>query len=847
MNYRINIFIISLIIAFNTFTASVNAQELPKVAIKRTTVFKQSTAPKSLINFDQLDQTQTAHFLGWMKDSGKCKSFCGGHYFESVNLTNVPIPQSFNDSPMSITASKPAFFVQHGASVIEGDVVLIQPGREITADHMIFYRYQQTGRIGKSILSGHVNFREYNKLVVAAKGNLDFINKRYIFDRGVYRILANTSTGLANAWGRTKRAVSTIPGVMKFNLATYNTCPPDDPVWNLWGTHLTLNRNTGRGEAVNAFVFLGKLPIFYTPYFSFPIDKKRKSGFLMPSPTYSKSSGYSINLPYYFNLAPNYDAMFTPEFFTERGILLSGIFRYLTPTSQGNLNLNYIYRDRVFMDFRNQAQFGTAPLNAVKGLKESSANRGFGSLKHVSRFNEHWRGLLDVNHITDDYFLKDFDDIFSPIDQLLNKAEVGYAGDYWAFLGGVQFFQTLHRINQSAVKDQYQRLPQINLSGNFPSGLGGMDYRLDSEVVNFTHQDDFYTDKPVISGARFNVTPSVSRMFNWLGGEGYIVPKVQLQTTGYSLYNQQAKGPHNIVRFYPIISVDNGAIFGREISFFNEEYTQTLEPKLFYLLVPVGSKGDVPLFDTYLPAFDFNQLFRTNRFSGVDRVSEANQVSLAVTTKLLDDFGQEKLSASIGQIVAFRKHQVTIVDNTSSSDPLLNVVFSPLVGQLKYSINSKTSTSFNMAWDHNHRRLNTASVSIRYANDVNRFINLWYNYALLGDQLLQGEKVDLNRLGLSFGWKILQHWNLIGSFNYSASSKMMQNYLYGFEYNSCCWALRIVERRDFVGVANSQKKYDYRFYVQFLFKGLGSMGSRSLGELLKGQISGYQDQLATGY
>ena len=853
MNYRISIFTIIFIVTANVFAASANVAGLPEITNASSVAKISSNQTQNSSN--QLSAADVTRVLGWTRSCDD-SNLCGGHYLETSNVVNVQNPKAFGDSPMDITATKPAFFTQHAASVVQGDVLLSQPGREITADQAIFFRDNKTGKINNAILTGHVNFREYGKLLVADRSDLDFANKIYTSNQGVYSFLTETSNvdfaktkGFVDVWGRAKYAIRDATGVLKLKRATYSTCPPDSTTWHLWSNRLTLDRNTGRGEATNAFIFLKKVPIFYTPYINFPIDDRRKSGFLIPSAGYSKNSGYSIDLPYYFNLAPNYDATLAADIFTNRGALLDGSFRYLTPTSGGKISVDYIPYDKAFIKFRDStiAANGTGS-SALQALQESSSSRKFLSSQNKANFNDHWQGLLDVNYASDDYFMQDFGFIISNTafdrDQLLNRADISYADDSWNFLGRLQVFQTLHPVTQNNAQDQYKKLPQLNLSGDFPAGFGGADYRLESEIVNFMHRDDFYgsTSAPVVGGARFNMMPSISMPLNWPGG--YTSPRIQLQATGYSVHDQKNPNANTITRLYPLISIDNGVIFKRDINFFQKEYTQTLEPRLFYLFVPEINQNDVPVFDTYLPPFDFDQVFRANRFGGIDRVGDANQIAVAITTRFLDEYGQEKASAGLGQVVVVHKHRVTITGNSdpdplivdNNIDPLRNEYLSPLVGKLQYFVNPKINATINMAWDPNYHRLNTADVSLQYINRADRVVSFWYKYALHADQKLQGVPVNLSRVGFSVGWKIWQHWNIVGNLNYNTSYHRAQDYRYGLEYNSCCWAARMMRSSNYIGPSaiDGKKNYDSRWYVQVVLKGFGSVEHDNFGEFLEG-------------
>ncbi|CAL7960791.1 LPS-assembly protein LptD [Gammaproteobacteria bacterium] len=804
--------------------------------------------------FGQTTPSDIAKFLGWVRDPKSCTP-CGGSYVDSSNIKNTPNPKGMQETPMNVTSSKHAIFTQYGTSVAEGSVTLTQPGREISADCVTFSRDNKTGKLSGGVLVGHVHFHEYGRLIVAEQSNLNFVSEVHTLDNGFYRMLSNTPSGITNIWGQAKHTVRDAMGVLKMQRATYNSCPPDAASWHIWSNRLTLDRNAGRGEAFNALFFIKKVPVFYTPYFSFPLDKRRKSGFLFTVPSTSTDSGLALPLPYYFNLAPNYDATFTPTFFTKRGILLGGLFNYLTPATSGNVNVNYIPHDRAFINFRDKSY----PVgHASSVLQNASASRGFLSLQNDLRLNDHWKGSLTGKYTTDDYFLQDFGSVDTiNEDQLFNQAEINYTSASWRFSSRVQEFQTLHRINTkdnnggSLASDLYKRLPQLDLAGNFYDNPGGLNYHIDSGVVNFVHRDDFNTYKPVVAGGRFNVGSGISLPLNWMGA--YITPKVQLQATGYSIHDRdQTKvitdPKNNITRVLPIISVDSGVIFSRDIKFFQNNYAQTLEPRLFYLFVPTKNQDNIPVFDTTLPGLDFSQLFRTNRFSGIDRIGDANQATAALTSRFLDDSGQEKLNAGFGQILSIHKHMVNL-DGTS--DPLKGENLSPLVGQLQYFITPKVNAKAGAAWDPSNQRFNTSSINLQYNDNAERVINFGYNYIFQGDGSTQKPNADLSRVSCSIGWRLWRNWNILGGLDYNISYKRAQTALYGLEYDSCCFALRLVRSQTFVGVGNIN--YAARTYLQFFLKGLGdpsgygpSFGGQGGNLNLPGSIAGYNDKRVIG-
>ena len=398
------------------------------------------------------------------------------------------------------------------------------------------------------------------------------------------------------------------------------------------------------------------------------------------------------------------------------------------------------------------------------------------------------------------------------------------------------------------------RLPQLNLNALYPDQKFGLTYQLDNQFVRFDHRKDFNDlTKPdgatSVIGDRFSVSPTVSLPIHW--ASAYTVPKLSIATIGYQLKNQNLNQPTSLNKITPIFSLDNGLFFNKNLNFFNVKYIQTLEPRLYYLFVPARNQDEFPVFDTTLPAFSFDSVFRNNRFAGIDRLGDANQVALAVTTRFLDDYsGEEKMSASIGQVYAFEKHKVCLPDNPTSDpncklDPLAQNRLSPIAGNLKYAINPSWNASLDAAWEPSDKKLNNGAVTLQYHNSNNRIINFGYNFLKEGDAL-NGKTKDLNRIDISFAWPIRQNWSIVGDWNYNLSYVHPQTYFYGLQYDSCCFAIRLIQGKTFLSVdRNNQLDFDRKTYLQFLLKGLGSVESTSTNDMLTSRISNYNDIFKT--
>lgn len=789
--------------------------------------------------FNTLPAPEIANFLGWVNAPNK--NLCGGYYQEPPIVVNYPTPGDVKKTTTTITSNHQVFYAQKGTSILTGNVMITQPGIEITADKVILYRDTKTGKVTDADLIGHVHLQEYGKLIVGNHGHVYFKTNDAVVDNGVYYLSSNG--GQLHFWGRLKQVLRDKNGVLTLHHASYSACQPANSMWHFTSTKVRLDKKGGSGSAANSLFFVKGVPVFYIPYLWFPINTERKTGFLFPTFGHSQDSGYKLYLPFYLNLAPNYDAFITPKIYSKRGVLMDGIFRYLTETSSGQLQLDYIYNDHEFSKFKNDsAEKYPSSDKYLQSLEDNGNNRAAFAFQNQSQFNEHWSNHTELNYVTDDYFTYDFGDLPSEIneDQLPNRFDLNYDDEHWRFLGRVQGFQTLQQLEDHPLY-QYNRLPQLDLTAMYPDQKYGLTYQLNNEFVYFdNHKYEFAAQNipqnRIPRGSRINIQPAVNLPLNW--GGAYLDPKLQAQGSFYSLSNQKPNLDTSISRVLPIFDLDSGLIFERTLNLFNNQYTQTLEPRLFYLYVPEKNQDNIPFFDTNLSTFNFDNLFRTNRFSSIDRLGDANQFSLALTSRFLGaNSGQEKLRASIGEILAIQKHNICDENNNCAADPLTEDHSSPLYGELKYSLTDYWSATGDLAWNFNQHQINSTDLTVQYNANNEQLFNIGYNYLANGD-VYKNKPVDLNRIDVSTSWLVWQRWRIFGEWNYYLSYHNTQNYLYGLQYDSCCWAIRFI----FARVPRGTDNFDRQFYVQVLLKGIGNIGEGgNAGTLLNERISGFKD------
>lgn len=796
----------------------------------------------NIVSRETLSQTEVANLLGFAPTD---TNLCGGYYQEPAIVLSCKDPADLDASPTTITAEKSVSFSATDTSQLEGHVIVTQPGRKMTADKAVLFRDPQDHDISQILLVGNVHYYEAGKHLVSNQVFVDLKKKYVEVNDGLYRLARPHRGQVLNAWGRAKTFIKKSEKEIRITEGSYTTCSPINPTWQIVAKKIHIDREAGWGEAINSYLLIHHAPIVWLPYFSFPIDKRRKSGFLFPTASYSSNKGLNVGFPYYFNLAPNYDLTLIPNLIFRRGIQLENHFRYLTENSTGNFGVEYIPYDKLFADFKRNAPYiyGVTPDTRpfLQRLKNSSNSRGWISFTDSTVFNCNWWGSVNLNYVTDDYYLQDFADnpFRSSIDQLLNQAEINYASNYWRFIGRVQTYQTLHPINQQPVLSLYSKLPQLMLISDYPELPFHFNYQLNSELTNFVRPENFLTEQTYQDCSRIHLGPSLD--FPFIYPSFFLIPKFSLDATLYNFKNFSKLSRES--RVLPIYDVDTGLYLERETG---NNYLQTLEPRLFYLFVPRTNQNAIPIFDTVLPPFSFAQLFRTNRFVGYDRQGDANQLSYALTTRFLNRHnGEQKLGASIGQTLYFTPPKVCLTSDCNN-DYYYNQTLSPLVGEINFFFTPAWEMVASTAFGPFDQGLNTASLVINFRPSCKHIFNVGYDFVRKGDTLttykLNSSENNLNRVYFALAWQLNDHWQAVGNLNYNLSHGHPQAYFYGLQYDSCCYALRFVASRIITAEdMNDRGTYQTNIYIQLQLKGLGNVGNSDPGSLLTSSILGYHD------
>ncbi len=575
---------------------------------------------------------------------------------------------------------------------------------------------------------------------------------------------------------------------VRFNESTYTTCAPGDDSWYLRASRLTIDAGDEVAIASGASVHFQGVPILAAPYFQFPLGDRRRSGLLTPSLGLNSSLGVDVSVPYYWNIAPNRDATITPRVMSRRGVLIGTEFRYLEPNHRGVLEYDVIPRDR---DYGGSRDF--------LSLRQQYANP-FGVT-----------GGVNYNRVSDDLVLADFSRTIVGASQLVlpQEAFVAYAQPRWSTMLRVSKNQTLQDPN-APVEKPYERVPQATFSAVSPR-FHGLQSGVAVEATSFEHplRED---------GSRLVINPSL--LYPVRAPGYFFVPKVQWHATWYWL-DQDRRADARPSRQMPIASVDSGLVFERQARWFGEDTLQTLEPRLYYAYAPFRDQSELPNFDSTVADFNFTQLFTENRFSGSDRISEANQLTAALVGRVLDPTtGAERLRGAVGQRFYFSSQRVVLPGDTpreGRESDLLVAVRGVIARHWITDVSVQHSTL--------EGKLVRANASLRWQPRPGSVINFAYRYKL--DEI---EQVDL-----ASQWPISSRWYGVARANYSLRESRWVELLAGFEYRDDCWAVRLVGHR-FATIADSATT---SLFFQLQLNGVSSIGTSAV-EQLRRNIPGYQ-------
>jgi LPS-assembly protein len=600
---------------------------------------------------------------------------------------------------------------------------------------------------------------------------------------------------LRDQFGRGDAVKLLFEGEGKYQLekGRFTTCDPGDDSWYIRGSDIDLDFIENSGVARHAVFEFKGIPLLYTPWINFPLNGKRQSGFLTPIFGSNSNSGVNFGLPYYWNIAPNYDATFIPQVYTKRGLMLGGEFRYMQPHYQGAISGEFLSNDR-----------------------KADRNRYLWKIQHQQNLGAGFSFSADLQKASDDHYFTDLSNNLQassttnlPRDMVLNY----HSGSWWYASLRSQQYQTLQS-ETTPITKPYSRSPQFTFGGMPPLGEPLM-LDIAGEFNRFRHPT-------LTTGDRLIFYPSLTVPFET--SYGFIRPKLGVHATSYALETDQNTTRSKHTRILPMVSIDTGLIFERDFNLIKQEMVQTLEPRLYYVYIPYKDQSTLPNFDSADVDFNFSQMFSENQFSGGDRINNANQLTAAMSTRFYEtETGLERLRLGIGQRFYFSDQLVTLSAPARPVEQTRSDMIISASSQLWKTMAVGTS------WQYSTKdgRTNKSNVELAWTPAPAKTFNLRYRLDLTNPE-------QIRQLDFSGQWPLGKGWFAVGRYNYSIENKKALDTIAGLQYNAGCWGLQFVMQR----YVTDNNRMNTSFYIMLDLRGLNGIGNNPIG-ILKDRIPGY--------
>ena len=659
-----------------------------------------------------------------------------------------------------------------------GQVELNRDGQKIKADELIIDNLAEQLRANGGVIFEDANFRLKTETLT-----LDQKTESARFGSAEFELPGQHARGSADEIFKIDNSRS------RFQNILYTTCDPDDRDWHLKASELNIDQDSGRGTAKNATLYFQNIPFLYLPYIMFPIDDRRMSGMLTPSISYSDARGSSLAVPIYWNIASNTDATIIPAWYSKRGLQWNSENRYLSRNHEGQVDLSYLDDDL------------------------SDSTRWLKKWQHRADLGLNIKANILLQEVSDELYFSDFETLTSEtddIDYLERHVTLNHSSESWQTSLLWQDYQT---IDQSiAISDQpYQRLPRLTLNSLFKPLENGLQFDLRNEWVEFDRESS-------VTGSRLHIAPSIawSKSNSWY----FFKPKLQYALTEYRLDNNNPNS-NSISRSIPTSSIDTGLIFERVFSA-KRGLIQTLEPRLFYLNTPFEDQSIIPDFDTAELSESYYNFFKTNRFSGFDRIGDANQVTLGIGSRIISTTnGEELFNITLGQIHYQQDRQVSL-DNTTQVSSKSN-----LIAQMAMRPSANWKITSKLVRQQQSKKLSEKNLSINYQKQgFAANIEYFFTDAVLEQSLL------------SAVYPLNDRWAVVAKYHQSQLFDKPVENLFGLSYESCCWGFKILASQT---SDDSFIETDQAIYFELTLKGLGQI-AQDINTKLTNSIPGYQSR-----
>ena len=734
---------------------------------------------------------------------------CQGRYIDPLagEITKQPPEEAHIDAEANSTE------LRGNEVILTGGVEAVQGYRHLHGDKAVIYREEKS-----AIVTGNVTLREPGMLLLGERAEIFSKTGEATVDNGSFVFHQEHMRGTADMLERDTE------GLIHVHNGRFTYCAPGENDWSINARDLELDLEEGLATARNATIHAGNVPVFYTPWLRFPLDDRRRTGFLWPDFGNDSSGGLDISAPFYINLAPNYDALYSPRYIEERGINHELKLRYLNPLiGHWTVGGAYMGNDDKYED--------DAP-------EQRSHDRWLAVVKQNGLFEQRWRSRVDYSKASDVDYLRDLETSSLDAQRRTNLLQLGsldYLGDSWLLGLEVQQFQSL----ADDINEDYKKLPQF--TGQYRGK--GTPFKL--EPVFQAQYSNFDSDEDRVTGQRIYGELGVTYPMLW--GYGFLTPTVKYRQLDYDLSEGAFFTDDSPSVGSALGSLDGGLIFERQTSLAGTGLIQTLEPRLYYLYSEYEDQIDQPDFDSAELTFTYNQLFRETRFSGRDRLDDASQLSAGLTTRFIDEnTGQNLFSASIGQIFYFRDRKVRLLP----VDPPLDESGSEIAGEMTFSPNKHFNVRSSLIWDPYSGNMNSGHIQTSYTTDGGSIFNIGYSYRrpLTTVDIFNNQQVT-EEANISGYFPLGNNWSVFGAMNYSVEANTSVEDMAGVEYDSCCWTVRLVHLRYYDNVNsdflpdfnNPNLEREHTTQIQIILKGMGGYGNR-ITELMEDMIRGFEDR-----
>lgn len=697
------------------------------------------------------------------------------------------VPESIQQEQIQVKAQR-AEIQQDTIALFDGNVDIQSNTAQIKADKASIDKSKQ-----KLNATGNVSYRDQQILVNSEEVLLNTETSKLEMTDTNYQLTVFNGRGAAE-----KITLDKSKGI-ELEEVSFTTCPIGQEDWKIVASSISLEEGKVWGEARNTRFYVKGVPVFYLPYFAFPVAAERQTGLLFPQLDSSSSTGVTYEQGIYWNIAPNYDATFTPRIMANRGTQLKTEFRYLTEQHQGQVNLEYLANDR---------GFGT------------DQDRYFYRYVHSGNLNENWQISADINGLSDDNYLVDLgSDYYNRADtHLYQTLGLNYYSENLDFSVNFKDFEVI-----GDHPSTYRALPEMKLFYKTDK-FSAFEFNMHSELAYFENE---LPDAP--KTLRFHLAPSIALPFQNQWGE--FLAEVGVLNTYYNQENiENTALKKEVNRTLGRAKIFGALNFERSGEWFGSSITQTLEPKMQYLYTSYQEQSEIGLYDTTRLLNDFEGLFRGEEFTGLDRISDNNQITLGVTSRILDENNREQFKLSLGQIFYLNTNRVLLANKEDSR--------SALAGEIDWQLGSKWFAHTEMQVSTKTDKVERSSLSLEYQLDEGRIVQL--NHRFVRD--LSGEKI--NQLGVTASWPLAENWNWVGRWYKDITlNRSIESYT-GIQYESCCWSISLVAQRnlsnrfDATG-AQSTNEFESSIGLRFSFKGIGS-SAKNNRKLLEDGLFGYR-------